>query len=146
MSAVQPNREIFMSYSLGDSPPRSVRTVSEFVRSLSKPLIGGFCALWLVALPLQAADTAASDADTTQLQEVVVTGSRIAVPANISATSPVQIVTSQEVQLEGQTDTINIINRLPQIMISPGVDLGNNSQPLSAPGGISTADLRGLGP
>jgi iron complex outermembrane recepter protein len=84
--------------------------------------------------------------DNTPIQEVVVTGSRIAVPANITATSPIQVVTAEDFQLQGITDTITMINRLPQIGIASGVDLGNNSDPLSAAGGIATADLRGLGP
>jgi iron complex outermembrane receptor protein len=109
-------------------------------------LIAAILASGCIALPLHAADSADADADTSQLQEVVVTGSRIAVPANISATSPVQIVTSQEIQLEGQMDTTNLINRLTQNIINPAVDIGNNSNPLGEAGGIATADLRGLGP
>jgi iron complex outermembrane recepter protein len=80
------------------------------------------------------------------LQEVVVTGSRIPVPANISATSPTTTVTTQDIQLQGQTDTIEVLNQLPQNIISAGADLGNNSNPLTSPGGVATADLRGLGP
>src|SRR4029077_18763006 len=55
-------------------------------------------------------------------------------------------LTSQDIALQGATDTTNLINRLPQNIIGAAVDLGNNSAPLSAAGGISTADLRGLGP
>ena len=76
----------------------------------------------------------------------MVTGSRIPVPPNITATSPIQVLTSQDIALQGATDTTNLINRLPQNIIGAAVDLGNNSAALSAAGGISTADLRGLGP
>jgi len=80
------------------------------------------------------------------LQEVVVTGSRIPVPANISATSPTTIVSSQEIQLEGHTDITDLINALPQNIIGTNADFGNTSSPLTATGGFTTVDLRGLGP
>jgi len=80
------------------------------------------------------------------LQEIVVTGSRIPVPANITATSPLQVVTAQDIALAGQTDAVDILNSLPQTVINSGVDFGNNSSPLAVAGGIATADLRGLGP
>jgi iron complex outermembrane receptor protein len=134
-----------MKYFPGDSRPRINRTVSGAIRSLSKPLIGGLSALWLIALPLQAAETAA-DAETSTLQEVVVTGSRIPVPANISATSPVVAVSSQDIRLQGNSDSIDVLNALPQNIIASAADLGNNNNPLSSAGGVATADLRGLGP
>jgi iron complex outermembrane recepter protein len=80
------------------------------------------------------------------LTEVIVTGSRIPVPANISATSPLTIVTRDEIQQQGHTDVTDFINQLPQNFINSGTDLGNNSNPLSSAGGIATVDLRGLGP
>jgi iron complex outermembrane recepter protein len=80
------------------------------------------------------------------LQEIVVTGSRIPVPANITATSPIQVVTAQDIALAGQTDAIDILNSLPQTVINAGIDFGNNSNPANSPGGFATADLRGLGP
>jgi iron complex outermembrane recepter protein len=122
------------------------------VPTLVKTIIGSLCALWMISSPVRGADAAAASDTTAEtsgapvMEEIVVTGSRIPVPANISATSPVQVMSSQEIEQQGLTDTTNVINRLSQIMINPGVDLGNNSAPLSAPGGIATADLRGLGP
>jgi iron complex outermembrane receptor protein len=83
---------------------------------------------------------------TLQLEEVIVTGSRIPVPANISATSPTTIVSSQEIQLQGHTDITDVINRLPQNIIGSNADFGNTSSPLTATGGFTTVDLRGLGP
>jgi iron complex outermembrane recepter protein len=80
------------------------------------------------------------------LEEIIVTGSRIPVPANITATSPIQVVTAQDIALAGQTDAIDILNSLPQTVINAGIDFGNNSNPANSPGGFATADLRGLGP
>ena len=80
------------------------------------------------------------------LEEIVVTGSRIPVPANITATSPMQVVTSEDIALAGRTDAVDVLNALPQTTISAGNDFGNHSNPANVAGGIATADLRGLGP
>ena len=80
------------------------------------------------------------------LQEVVVTGSRIAAP-NLTSTSPIQVVDSREIQQTGKNDVSDILFRLPQnFNNSLGQDFSNNTSGLSAAGGLSTADLRGLGP
>lgn len=79
--------------------------------------------------------------------EVIVTGSRIPLPANITATSPMQVVTAQEIFLTGHTDTTDVLTALlPQMVISSATDFGNHSNPASTAGGFTTADLRGLGP
>jgi len=93
----------------------------------------------------QQAPATTAEPDAT-LQEVIVTGSRIPVPANISATSPTTIVSSQEIQLQGHTDISDVINALPQNIISANADFGNTSSPLTSTGGFTTVDLRGLGP
>ena len=54
-----------------------------------------------------AADTAAAGAP---LEEVVITGSRIPVPANITATSPMTVVSSQAIEQSGKTDIIDVLN------------------------------------
>jgi hypothetical protein len=80
------------------------------------------------------------------LQEVIVTGSRIPVPANITATSPITVMTSEDIRVSGYTDTIDMLNSLPQNSINAGNDFGNQSSPLTATGGFATVDLRGIGP
>lgn len=80
------------------------------------------------------------------LAEVVVTGSRIPVPANITATSPIQVVTESDILLAGHTDAVEVLNSLPQTTISSSSDYGNHSSPTAVAGGFATADLRGLGP
>jgi iron complex outermembrane receptor protein len=79
------------------------------------------------------------------LTEVIVTGSRIAQP-NLTSTSPIQVVTSKEIQLQGTSNIIDLLNTLPQNFQNSVTDLSPTQNPLAAPGGISTADLRGLGP
>jgi iron complex outermembrane receptor protein len=101
-------------------------------------------AMEMPATAQQAPATTAEPVPT--LQEVVVTGSRIPVPANIAATSPTAVVSSQEIQLQGHTDITDVINALPQNIIGSNADFGNTSSPLTSTGGFSTVDLRGLGP
>jgi outer membrane cobalamin receptor len=74
-----------------------------------------------------------------------VTGSRIVAP-NVASTSPVQVITAQEIKLGGKTDIIDVLNQLPQNFQNASVDFSNTSNGLATPGGLSTADLRGLGP
>src|SRR5712671_3261624 len=80
------------------------------------------------------------------IEEVVITGSRIAGP-NLTATSPIQVVSSKDIQTSGKTDINDIILQLPQNYDSGlGQDLGNRTSGLTTAGGVSTVDLRGLGP
>ncbi len=99
-----------------------------------------------VSFAQTAAPPPSQAAPATQLQEVIVTGSRIPVPSNITATSPITVVTGQDIQLQGYTDSSDVLNNLPQNIISSGIDAGNQSSPLTATGGYATVDLRGLGP
>ena len=100
-----------------------------------------------VFLVLAAVANAADAPDETPaLQEVIITGSRIPVPANVTATSPITAVSSQDIKAQGHTDMTDVLNALPQTAINSANDFGNTSNPLSAPGGTTTVDLRGLGP
>jgi len=80
------------------------------------------------------------------MDEVIVTGTRIASP-NATSTSPVQVVTHQEMQVSGKHDITDIISQMPQNFTNDlGQDLGNRTPGLTTAGGVATADLRGLGP
>jgi len=80
------------------------------------------------------------------LQEIIVTGSRIASPNEVS-TSPILAISAQSIKVSGKTDITDLINQLPQIFSNDlGQDLGNNTSGLTTAGGVATADLRGLGP
>ena len=72
-------------------------------------------------------------------QEVVITGSRIPAP-NLTAVSPVTVVNSQDIRLQGVTRTEDLINSLPQAFAGQGGNLANGAT------GTATVDLRGLGP
>jgi iron complex outermembrane receptor protein len=71
-------------------------------------------------------------------ENIIVTGSRIPQP-NLTATSPVTVVNSQEVRLTGTTRAEDLINSLPQAFASQGAGISNGST------GTATLDLRGLG-
>jgi outer membrane receptor protein involved in Fe transport len=88
--------------------------------------------------PAPAAASALPASSTLQLQEVVVTGSRIAVP-NQTSISPVTFVNAQAFQQVGATRVEDVLNRLPQVFAD------QNSTSINAGLGIETVDLRGLG-
>jgi outer membrane receptor protein involved in Fe transport len=94
---------------------------------------------------ITASADATADTSSTAVTEVVVTGSRIPQP-NLTSISPIESVGHQEFQLEGHTDVVDMLNNLPQEFQNNVSDFSNTSNSLAGPGGISTADLRGLGP
>lgn len=98
------------------------------------------------AVPAPAQPAAATQTETQPLQEITVTGSRIASPNEVS-TSPIQVISAKSIQVSGKTDITDIISQLPQIFTNDlGQDLGNGTSGLTTAGGVATADLRGLGP
>jgi iron complex outermembrane recepter protein len=95
----------------------------------------------------QAQESASAPAEETPvLQEVVVTGSRIAAP-NEQSPSPIQVLNTKAIEDTGRNDISDVLNQLPQIFNNDlGQDLGNRTSGLTTAGGVATADLRGLGP
>ncbi len=71
-------------------------------------------------------------------EAIVVTGTRIPTP-NLSGTSPVTVINSAEVRLQGTTRTEDLINSLPQAFAGQGGNLANGAT------GTATVDLRDLG-
>jgi iron complex outermembrane recepter protein len=82
--------------------------------------------------------TSASGETVKSSQDIIVTGSRIPQP-NLESTSPVTVVTSQDVKLSGTSRTEDLVNSLPQVFASQGSNISNGSS------GTATIDLRGLG-
>src|SRR5438105_1604800 len=72
------------------------------------------------------------------IEEVVITGSRIATPS-LDAISPVTAITSQEIKDTGVTRVEDLINSLPQVVADQASGLSMGST------GIATVNLRGLG-
>ncbi|MGC1522501.1 MAG: TonB-dependent receptor, partial [Steroidobacteraceae bacterium] len=95
------------------------------------------------AVPAALAQTVAANNATatteTSLQEVVVTGSRIAVAPNDISISPITTVTQLDIQQTGLIRTEDILNSLPQVTAEQG-----SGQSISTVG-TSTVSLRDLG-
>ncbi|MFL6774705.1 MAG: TonB-dependent receptor plug domain-containing protein, partial [Sphingomicrobium sp.] len=70
--------------------------------------------------------------------DIVITGSRIPQP-NLTSASPVTVLSSQEIKLQGTTRTEDLINSLPQSFAAQGSNISNGST------GTATVNLRGLG-
>jgi outer membrane receptor protein involved in Fe transport len=87
---------------------------------------------------------AGAQAQEAPVEEIVITGSRIAAP-NMSSTSPVQVVSDTEIKHLGKTDMVDILNTLPQVFQNSATDFSNTSNSLSTPGGLTTVNLRGIG-
>ena len=123
----------------------SERSRIQFFSACKRLLIPGVlaCAASVSALAQTAPVAAVPDES---LQEIVVTGSRIAAP-NAVSTSPIQVISAESIATSGKTDISDLIMQLPQnLNNSIGQDLGNTTSGLTTAGGIATADLRGLGP
>ena len=71
-------------------------------------------------------------------EAIFITGSRIPRP-NLTAVSPVTVINSEEVKLQGAVLTEDLINSLPQVRPDHGIFITTVSR------GTSTVDLRGLG-
>ena len=91
--------------------------------------------------PVEATDPSVSAQGTPidESTDIVVTGSRIPQP-NLTSVSPVTVVNSQEIRLQGTTRTEDLINSLPQSFAGQGGNLANGAT------GTATVNLRGLGP
>src|SRR5438067_10411835 len=85
-----------------------------------------------------APSTNAQGAPVRSAQDIVITGTRIPQP-NLTSASPVTVLTSQEVKLQGTTRTEDLINSLPQSFAAQGSNVSNGST------GTATVNLRGLG-
>ncbi|MEO1656779.1 MAG: TonB-dependent receptor [Pseudomonadota bacterium] len=92
----------------------------------------------MVALSVGAAGTAMTPAFA-QDDTIIVTGSRIA-RTDLQSSSPVAVVSEQQILFSGEVNVENILAEIPAVAPDLGGTTNNGS-----PGGIATADLRGLG-
>jgi outer membrane receptor protein involved in Fe transport len=81
---------------------------------------------------------AAETANSAVLEEIVVTGSRIAAPNEVSI-SPVIAVTAADIEQRGITRIEDLLTQLPQVYASQNSAVSNGSD------GTATVSLRGLG-
>jgi outer membrane receptor protein involved in Fe transport len=83
-----------------------------------------------------AQDTAAAAPES--MQRVEVTGSRIPM-ANLEGTSPVTVVSAQEIKMDGLRSVENLLNNLPQVFADQGGTISNGAS------GTATVNLRNFG-
>ncbi len=108
------------------------------LRLAIRAVLGGGSLAASLANAQTAPATAANAAPAEQLQEVVVTGSRISAPNQVSI-SPVTFVSALDVQQSGATRVEDLLNSLPQVFAAQGGSASNAST------GAATVNLRGLG-
>ncbi len=82
--------------------------------------------------------TSATGERVSSAQDIVITGTRIPQP-NLTSSSPVTVLSSQEVKLQGTSRTEDLINSLPQSFAAQGSNISNGAS------GTATVNLRGLG-
>lgn len=99
-------------------------------RSVRTALLAG-AALGVLAVPT-------GFAQAQELEEIVVTGSRIRSP-NMTSVSPVTAVSEFEIKAQGVTRVEDLVNSLPQAFAAQGGQISNGST------GTATVNLRGLG-
>ncbi len=102
--------------------------------------VASMIALSVASVSAQTTPAAAPAVKSTEaaVETIVVTGSRLSRP-DLKSTSPVAVITAQELKISGQVNVENVINDLPQFV--PGLTSASNN-----PGnGVTTANLRGLG-
>ena len=105
-------------------------------RLLATTMIAGASALAFAA-PAMAQDATAPD-PAAQLEEIVVTGSRIP-QANLVTTSPVTQVTGEDIDIAGVTRVEDLVNQLPQAFAAQNSTVSNGAS------GTATVSLRNLG-
>ncbi|MNS18331.1 Vitamin B12 transporter BtuB precursor [compost metagenome] len=110
-------------------------------RLLATTIVGGALAS---AFPVmaQVAGTPASAGEPTALEEVIVTGSRIARP-NQDSPVPVSVITAQHIEATGQMNTGDILRTLPEAGVSTFTPTTTTFS--TANNGVTTVDLRNLG-
>ncbi|MDB5423675.1 MAG: TonB-dependent receptor [Phenylobacterium sp.] len=108
------------------------------INSLRERLLASSMICGAVLLGLSSTEASAQAAASSEVSEIVVTGSRIP-QANLTGVSPVTVVTSQELKAQGTTNVETLLNNLPQVFADYGGGVSNGAT------GTATVNLRGLG-
>ncbi|WP_417622823.1 TonB-dependent receptor domain-containing protein [Parasphingorhabdus sp.] len=105
------------------------------LKASAAPMVLG---LAMVSSPAFAQDQDVQDADAAEESVIVVTGSRISNP-NLELSSPVGVVTSEELELRQTNTAEQFLRELPSAIPSTGSAVNNGN------GGSSFVNLRGIG-
>ena len=115
----------------------ATRLASRWARGLC---VGG-ASVWTlcVAAPMYAQEQPGGQRAT--VEEIVVTGSRIARESSLDASTPVTTVSAQDLQLSGTVNVEQLLSETPQFVAATN----GGSQSNVVPGGQAYINLRGLG-
>ena len=94
------------------------------------------------ALSMSLFSNAALAQEEGQIEQITVTGSRIARDPNLSGSLPVQSVTEQEIQMSGEFSISDVVNDVPALLSSTTSESSIDS---SFDDGAQVLNLRGLG-
>src|SRR5215469_5636465 len=100
-------------------------------------MIVGAALVGLSATQASAA-AAAAPGSSSEVSEIVVTGTRIPTP-NLTSVAPVTSVTAADIKAQGVARVEDLLNSLPQSFAAQGSNVSNSSN------GTATVNLRGLG-
>lgn len=93
-----------------------------------------------VALAMMAAQAVhAQQAPSKPGERIEVTGSRIPLQQNVESTSPIAVISADDVKIEGVRNTENLLYNMPQVFADQGSTVANGAS------GTATVDLRNLG-
>lgn len=108
-------------------------------RLLASTMIAGFALAGLAAPAMaQTAPAPAQPEQASQVEDIVVTGSRIRQP-NLTTTSPVTQVTGEDIDVQGVTRVEDLVTQLPQAFAAQNSTVSNGAS------GTATVSLRNLG-
>lgn len=107
------------------------------MRYLSRLTAGGYFVVMAGAglAPAYSQHAPATVSTDATLNEIIVTGSRIAIP-NVTSTGPIQVVTEKDLQTSGTVRGSDLILRLPQNFNYSSSDFNNRSSALTMAGGL----------
>src|SRR5688572_2285815 len=71
--------------------------------------------------------------------KIEVTGSRIPLQQNVESTSPISVISAEDIKIEGVRNVENLLQNMPQVFADQGSTVANGAS------GTATVDLRNLG-
>ena len=91
------------------------------------------------ALAMMAAPFAFAQASPPAVK-IEVTGSRIPLQQNVESTSPISVISAEDIKIEGVHNIENLLQNMPQVFADQGSTVSNGAS------GTATVSLRNLGP
>ncbi|RDV26856.1 TonB-dependent receptor [Alteromonas aestuariivivens] len=111
-------------------------------KPLALSVLAGAIAGALASAPVYAQESTIPEES--DVEKVVVTGSRIARDTNLAAPSPVQSVTAEDIQMSGEFSISDVVNDIPALFSSTTAESSiDATSQFSA--GANVLDLRGMG-